>query len=395
MRTSPPSSHRSAAALSRIAVVTGVCVVFAPGFAAAAGKDEKKADDLSFDELFAPPAPSEEAPPPTPPAPLGGSAQAKKPAPAQPGDPAPTPRSAEEDTPAPAEAPGSPSIEETGVPASHKGVDAERLGPPPQADTPAGDAEVEQASEKPMDEETAPSPPETETAAAARRDPPLFGGGVGVGVALRLDFTVLNGRTLGVKAAPTSVKNALTGEGIKGLGGGVLLQLAWHLPLENSPLDRVLGIELDAGYALSGTNGTVSFQQYETAGGQTRLVTSTYTYSGLLHSVPISLGLRGRLPLQLPVHIDVAAGGTGVWGFSSTTSSLDGAGTAFSEDNAASDFAWGYYLEAGVAFSLGVGELTAAYRYSSAFLDFEHPEFNPEAGDLGGHHVVVGYRFLF
>jgi len=205
---------------------------------------------------------------------------------------------------------------------------------------------------------------------------------------------MLNARTFGVSAGAAGVDNALAGEGIKGFGGGVLLQVAWHLPLADSALDRVFGAELDVGYSISGTNGEVELQQYESVEGETRLVTTTYGYEGLLHSVPVSLGLRARLPLDLPVHIDLAAGGLGVWGTSTTTSTLAGSAVPFSQDNFATDFAWGFYGEGGVACALGVGELTAAYRYQSAYLDFEHPEFNPTLGDLGGHHVVVGYRFL-
>ncbi|MDP2339877.1 MAG: hypothetical protein Q8O67_02880 [Deltaproteobacteria bacterium] len=231
--------------------------------------------------------------------------------------------------------------------------------------------------------------PATKPAAAG-----LFGGPAGVGLSVRGDISMLNARTFGVTAGAASVDNALAGEGIKGFGGGVLLQAAWHLPLEGSALDRVFGIELDAGYSLSGTNGEIAVQQYESVGGETKLVTTTYGYEGLLHSVPISLGARARLPLDLPVHIDLSTGGLAVWGSSSTTSTLAGSEVPFSQDNFATDFAWGFYAEGGIALALGVGELTAAYRYQSAYLDFDHPEFNPTLGDLGGHHVVVGYRFL-
>ena len=55
--------------------------------------------------------------------------------------------------------------------------------------------------------------------------------------------------------------------------------------------------------------------------------------------VPLSLGLRSRLPLQdlgLPVHIDVSAGGNALWGLSISSASVQGESVAFATDNTAS-----------------------------------------------------------
>lgn len=227
--------------------------------------------------------------------------------------------------------------------------------------------------------------------------PPAEGDGrLGLGLAARADIVMLHGRALGVTAAAPAVDNTLTGDGIKGFGGGLLLQLSWHLPIDGHWLNRAFGVEFDAGYTLTGANGSIPFTQYETEGGQTKLVTTTYDYEGLIHVVPLSLGLRSRLPLQdlgLPVHIDVSAGGNALWGLSVSSASVQGESVAFATDNSASDFAFGFYGEAGVALDAGPGEVTAAYRYVSSYLDFEHAGFNPDPGDLGGHHLLIGYRF--
>ncbi len=255
----------------------------------------------------------------------------------------------------------------------------------------------DEQADVPLEPPAPPTKPPEESAApvaVVAEKPALFGAAAGFGLSLRADVGLLNARTLGVSAAAGAISEALTGDGAPGFSGGVLVQVAWHLPLEHSPLDRLFGAELDVGYAMSGTNGEIALQQYESAAGQTRLVTTTYAYEGLLHSVPISLGLRARLPLELPLHVDVAAGGLALWGTSTTTSTLAGSAVPFSQDNFATDFAWGFYVEGGIALALGVGELTAAYRYQSAYLDFDHPDFNPSLGDLGGNHVLVGYRFL-
>jgi hypothetical protein len=227
--------------------------------------------------------------------------------------------------------------------------------------------------------------------------PPAQGDGLlGLGLALRADLAMLHGRTFGVTIAEPSLRNTLSGEGIKGFGGGVLLQLSWNMPIDGHVLNRAFGVEFDVGYTVSGENGTVPFTQYETKNGATALVTTNYDYSGVIHIVPMSLGLHSRLPLAdlgLPVSVDVAAGGNALWGVSVASAAVQGEGVAFATDNTASDVAFGFYLETGVAWKLGPGELVGSYRYVSSYLDFGHADFNTSPGDLGGHHLLVGYRF--
>ena len=75
------------------------------------------------------------------------------------------------------------------------------------------------------------------------------------------------------------------------------------------------------------------------------------------------------------------------------SASVQGEHVAFATDNTASDVAFGFYLETGIAWQVGPGEVVGAYRYVSSYLDFEHADFNTSPGDLGGHHLLVGYRF--
>ena len=234
--------------------------------------------------------------------------------------------------------------------------------------------------------------------ATTPQSPPQGDGRLGLGLAIRADLAMQHGRTFGVTVAEPSLANTLSGEGIKGFGGGFLLQLSWHLPIDGHWLNRAFGVEFDVGYSITGETGTVPFTQYETKNGTTSLVTTNYDYAGLIHLVPMSLGLRSRLPLQdlhLPVHIDVALGGNVLWGLSISTATVQGESVNFATDNAASDFAFGFYAEGGVAFDLGPGELVGAYRYVSSYLDFGHRAFNPTPGDVGGHHLLLGYRFTW
>lgn len=233
------------------------------------------------------------------------------------------------------------------------------------------------------------------TKPAAPPPSPRGDGKVGLGIALRADGALLHARTFGVTIDKAKLDNALTGDGLKGAGGGALLQLSWMIPVAGSTWNRAFGFETDVGYNVTATNGTIPFTQYASTNGETALVTTTYTYDSVVHVVPFSLGVRSRLPLpELPVRIDLSAGGTGLWGMSVSQARVDDADVAFAVDNTASDLAWGFYAEGGVAWLLGPGELCVGYRYLSAYLDFEHPLENPGPGDLGGHHLLVGYRFV-
>ena len=223
---------------------------------------------------------------------------------------------------------------------------------------------------------------------------PKGDGKTGLGIALRADGALLHARTFGVTIDKAKLDNALTGDGVKGAGGGALLQLSWMIPVAGSTWNRAFGFEADVGYNVTATNGAIPFTQYQTKNGETALVTTTYAYDSVVHVVPVTLGVRSRLPLpELPVRIDLSAGGSGLWGMSIAQASVDDADVAFAVDNTATDMAWGFYGEGGIAWLLGPGELCASYRYLSAYLDFEHPLENPGPGDLGGHHLLVGYRF--
>jgi hypothetical protein len=222
---------------------------------------------------------------------------------------------------------------------------------------------------------------------------PKGDGRVGLGIAVRGDIALLHARTFGVTIDEASLANTLTGDGGKGAGGGALVQLSWMVPLPGSSWNRRFGVEFDVGYNVTTTNGTIPFTQYASVGGTTKLVTTNYEYSSVLHVVPLSLGARSRLPLELPVHLDVAAGAAALWGLSIASAKVSGSDVAFATDNSSSDVAWGFYVEGDVTWELGPGELVGGYRYTSAYLDFEHPEENPGPGDLGGHHLLLGYRF--
>ncbi len=154
-------------------------------------------------------------------------------------------------------------------------------------------------------------------------------------------MAMLNGRTFGVTIAEPSLRNTLSGEGIKGFGGGLLLQVSWNLPIDGHVLNRAFGVEFDVGYNVTGGNGTVPFTQYETKNGATSLVTTNYDYSGIIHVVPMSLGLHSRLPLAdlgLPVSVDIAGGGNALWGMSIASASVQGERVAFATDNTAARF---------------------------------------------------------
>ena len=223
---------------------------------------------------------------------------------------------------------------------------------------------------------------------------PKGDGKAGLGVALRADGALLHARTFDVTIDKAKLDNALSGDGVKGAGGGALLQLSWMIPVDGSTWNRAFGFEADVGYNVTATNGTIPFTQYQTKDGETSLVTTKYDYDSVIHVVPFSLGVRSRLPLpELPVRIDLSAGGSGLWGMSVAQASVDETSVAFAIDNTSTDMAWGFYAEGGVAWLVGPGELCASYRYMSAYLDFEHPLQNPGPGDLGGHHLLVGYRF--
>lgn len=257
----------------------------------------------------------------------------------------------------------------------------------------------------PVRAQSAPAPEASPSDVGAVRVEPVhgFASDLGLGLGVRADVLVTHGRVFGVSASDG------TGDGWHGVSGGVAFQLAYHVPLPSSLLDetpalvwldRTLGMEAEVAYALTGTQGELSFTQYEAGGDAVAPVTTTYSYGGLLHQLPISLGVRARLPLLLGnaalagLRFDVSAGGATVIGISSTTARLDGAEAPFAQDNTSVDAAWGFYVEGGLGWQLGPGEVTASYRYSSAYLSFGHTAWNPVPGDLGGHHLLVGYRFL-
>lgn len=218
-----------------------------------------------------------------------------------------------------------------------------------------------------------------------------FGGdGIGLGLAVRADVLAMNGRPFGVTAGDG------TAGGWKGISGGVSGQVAWHVPIPDTMFDRMFGVELDAGYAVSGTAGEVRFRQHESVGGGFEEVETTYAYGGVLHQIPISLGARARLPMvfPFPLALDASTGFAFVYGISDVTATVQGAAEPFTVSNVAHDASYGFYVEGGAAYALGPGEITGAYRYSSTFLKFGHDEWNALPGDLGGHHFLLGYRFV-
>lgn len=216
--------------------------------------------------------------------------------------------------------------------------------------------------------------------------------GVGLGIALKLDAYVTQGRTFGVDLA--SGKS----DGWHGLNVEPSLELSYWLPL---PAEwRLVGLSVDAGYTPFLGTGYNSLRQYGSSGGATGLSTTRYRYDWAIHLIPLDVGLKLRLPLErlglaLPLRVELEGGFASGVAFASSTLTIDGTTAPFSKDAGNSDIGLGYYAGAGVAVAMppGFGSIVGGYRYSAVRLDFHRPDFNATWGDLGGHHLVVGYRF--
>ncbi len=184
----------------------------------------------------------------------------------------------------------------------------------------------------------------------------------------------------GIRAAllvPTSQIN---------LTGSVALELQWR----SSVHDRRLGLSLDVGwYRLAGE------------GSQIDPAMGVFDYYWSAHGIPVHLGLVYEPPVQALL----APLLPGLWPFVESGMALVPAisygtfmnenGHVFLEDNPGYGLAFGLYLGAGAAHPLGPGEITALYRWTTAYTDMNYPWINPEAGDIHGSQVFVGYRLTY
>lgn len=229
-------------------------------------------------------------------------------------------------------------------------------------------------------------------AAATANAAPRWANDWGLELGLRLDAFVTQGRTFAVDVA--SDQN----EGIHGINYAFDFELAYAPPL---PAEwRLVSIAVGIGYTPFFGTGYASFAQYAASGDSYQLLEQRYRYDWSVHLIPINAGLRlglplARLGLDLPIRAEIEAGFAGGFAFASSTLTVDGADAPFAKAVGSSDFGLGYYAGALINCPIpaGLGSVTGGYRYSAVRLDFHRPDFNATWGDLGGHHVMVGYRF--
>jgi hypothetical protein len=266
------------------------------------------------------------------------------------------------------------------------------LGPVATALAAPGD-EVRELTAAP-DLATVPSSqPAAEAAASAAEVAvaPRWQQGLGLDLGLRLDAFVTQGRTYDVDVA------AGQNSGLHGVNGAVDLELAYAPPLP-APW-RIVAVAIGVGYTPYFGTGQASWIAYAPTPSGVGQVTSLYRYDWSVHLVPMNLGLRVQPPLEqwfgaLPVGLDLEGGFAGGLAFASSSLTMEGADDPFARDVGSSDFGLGYYLGAGlrVPIAAALGSVVAGYRYSAVRLDFHRPDFNATWGDLGGHHLLVGYR---
>ncbi len=214
---------------------------------------------------------------------------------------------------------------------------------------------------------------------------------LGIDLALRLEAFVTQGRTFAVDLAEGRA------DGWHGLNAGVDLELGYAPPLPEPW--RIFSVVAGLGYTPFIGSGLASYTQYEAGEAGVVPVTTSYRYDWSVHMVPVNLGLRVQLPLELflpalPLGAEVEGGFAGGLAMASSTLTREGADAPFASDVADSDFGLGYYLGALVRVPLppALGSVVAGYRYSAVRLDFHRPDFNATWGDLGGHHIMAGYR---
>lgn len=217
---------------------------------------------------------------------------------------------------------------------------------------------------------------------------------LGLDLSVKLDAFITQGRTF---AVDVSADNS---DGIHGLNWALELGAAYLLPLPQPW--RLVSLQAFFGYTPFIGQGLASYTQWQSVDGSVVATEQSYRYDWSIHMIPINAGLRIALPLQamdisLPIDIETEFGFAGGLAWAASTLTLEGADTAFAENARSFGFGLGYYLGAGVSYPLPpeLGCLVASYRYSAVKLDFDHPDFNATWGDLGGHHVLVGYRFKF
>ena len=217
---------------------------------------------------------------------------------------------------------------------------------------------------------------------------------LGLELSVKLDAFVTQGRTFAVDVASDN------NDGIHGINWGLELGLGYLLPLPEPW--RIVALEASVAYTPFIGQGLASYQQWAARDGEIAATETNYVYDWSVHMIPLNAGLRLRLPwetlgVEMPVAMEGTAGFASGFAFASSTLTREGAEEAFAEDAKASGFGLGYYVGLGASYPLppNLGRLVASYRYSSVKLDFDRPDFNATWGDLGGHHLVLGYRFEF
>jgi hypothetical protein len=128
---------------------------------------------------------------------------------------------------------------------------------------------------------------------------------------------------------------------------------------------------------------------YSGGGTQKDPLIGIYDFSWKMNLVPIYAGFTYHLPLSIPL---IGIFGTG--GFAMNLAYAES--RMFDRTTAKSGTAYGFYAGCGAEMKFGPGYLLGEYRFTNIRTNFDLPDFNKKAGDLGGHNILVGYRiFLF
>ena len=166
--------------------------------------------------------------------------------------------------------------------------------------------------------------------------------------------------------------------------------------IPTSRVDTTWAFHADVRYILPWWNPNISIGMdigyYPTSGSGQNLdpQIGLYEFDWNIHSLPMYFGPQVDVPIPgVPwFYLNAETGFAMIVAWSE--------GHTFEGTDKASDIAYGYYVGGGVEFRFGkFGGVTATYRHTGIYLDFDYPEFNRELGNLGGSSVLVGYRYIF
>jgi len=166
--------------------------------------------------------------------------------------------------------------------------------------------------------------------------------------------------------------------------------------IPTSRVDTTWAFHADIRYILPWWNPNISIGldigYYPTSGSGQNLdpQIGLYDFDWKIHSLPMYFGPQVDIPIPgVPwLYLNAETGFSMIVAWSE--------GHTFDGTNKASDIAYGYYVGGGLEFRFGkFGGVTAVYRHTGIYLDFDYPEFNRELGNLGGSSVLVGYRYIF